>query len=67
VKASTAGSPPGPASLAFAPDGNTLLAAFGDGTATPVSGGQKGDQRLETALLVGKSVGVTVWERVPKK
>lgn len=67
VKAPTAGSPPGPASLAFAPDGNTLLAAFGDGTATPGGGDQTGDQNLKAALLVGKSVGVRVWERVPKK
>jgi RNA polymerase sigma factor (sigma-70 family) len=67
VKAPTAGSPPGPASLAFAPDGNTLLAAFGDGTATPGGGSQMGDQNLKAALLVGRSVGVRVWERVPKK
>ncbi|MEO2088610.1 MAG: hypothetical protein ABGY75_03810, partial [Gemmataceae bacterium] len=47
----------GPVSLAFSPDGATLLAAFAD----PYTD----DEKLYGKIP--KSVGVKVWERVPKK
>lgn len=46
----------GPASLAFSPDGKTLLAAFADPYHDVTSGGK-----------TPKSSGIRVWELVPKK
>jgi RNA polymerase sigma factor (sigma-70 family) len=45
----------GPVSLAFSPDGMTLLAAFGDPYIDPKTAGDE------------RSMGVRVWEWVPKK
>lgn len=53
------GATPGPASLAFSPDGKTLLAAFADPHPDADSPKERG--------LVPKSQGVKVWELVPKK
>ncbi|HEX4607683.1 MAG TPA: sigma factor-like helix-turn-helix DNA-binding protein [Urbifossiella sp.] len=51
----------GPVSLAFSPDGKTLLAAFAD----PFNYPPLGDER--TAAKAEPSMGVRVWEWAPKK
>jgi WD40 repeat protein len=53
------GAAPGPASLAFSPDGKTLLAAFADPHPDADNPKERG--------VVPKSMGLKVWELVPKK
>jgi RNA polymerase sigma factor (sigma-70 family) len=53
------GETPGPASLAVSPDGKTLLAAFADPHPAADNPKERG--------LVPRSMGVKVWELVPKK
>jgi RNA polymerase sigma factor (sigma-70 family) len=52
----------GPVSLAFSPDGKTLYAAFGN----PYNSGEDDKGVLHTGAIPA-SVGVKVWELVPKK
>ncbi|MCU0704386.1 MAG: sigma-70 family RNA polymerase sigma factor [Fimbriiglobus sp.] len=52
----------GPVSLAFSPDGKTLLAAFGDPFIDAKAAEDEGK-----VVKPEKSIGVKVWELVPKK